>query len=78
MVETNSPKLARYATWSVLAIVLLGEQHELTPRFYLGVAIVLLVVVAYPFLARRRSDTPAAPVEHPQLMGTAEAKQIVD
>ena len=24
MVETNSPKLARYATWSVLAIVLLG------------------------------------------------------
>ena len=62
----------------VLAIVLLDEQHELTPRFYLGVAIVLLVVVAYPFLARRRSDTPTAPVEHPQLMGTAEAKQIVD
>ena len=63
---------------SVLAILLLGEQHELTPRFYAGVAIVLLAVVAYPLLERKRTGAAAAPVEHPELLGTAEAKQIVD
>ena len=62
----------------VLAILLLGEQHELTPRFYAGVAIVLLAVVAYPLLERKRTGAAAAPVEHPELLGTAEAKQIVD
>ena len=62
----------------LLAIVLLGEQHELAPRFYLGVAIVLLAVVAYPLLERRRTGADAAPVAHPVLLGTAEAKQVVD
>jgi len=33
--------------------------------------------VAYPLLARR--DRPAgAPLEHPEVLGTAEARQIVD
>jgi drug/metabolite transporter (DMT)-like permease len=36
----------------VLAIVLLGEQRELTPAFYAGVAIILAVVLAYPLLVR--------------------------
>ena len=65
----------------VLAIVLLGEQHELSARFYLGVAIVLLVVLAYPLLARTAGGPPdgrGAELGHPELLGTAEAKQIVD
>jgi drug/metabolite transporter (DMT)-like permease len=37
----------------VLAALLLGEQRELTPRFYLGVAIILGAVVLFPLLARR-------------------------
>lgn len=36
----------------VLAVVLLGEQHELGARFYLGVAIVLTTVFAHPLLLR--------------------------
>ena len=38
----------------VLAIVLLGEQRELTPQFYAGVAVILLVVLAHPWFARPR------------------------
>jgi drug/metabolite transporter (DMT)-like permease len=38
----------------VLAIVLLGEQRELTVQFYFGVAIILLVVLAHPWFARPR------------------------
>ena len=37
----------------ILAIFLLGEQRELSPRFYLGVAIILGAVFAYPLLMRR-------------------------
>ncbi|MCF7221212.1 DMT family transporter [Marilutibacter chinensis] len=55
-----------------LAIVLLGEQHELTPRFYLGVAIILLAVLVHPLISRPRQ--PA----HTELLGTAEAKDISD
>jgi drug/metabolite transporter (DMT)-like permease len=36
----------------LLAIVLLGEQRELSPQFYAGVAIILLAVVVHPLLAR--------------------------
>jgi len=36
----------------VLAIVLLGEQRELSPSFYLGVAIVLAAVFLHPWLVR--------------------------
>lgn len=37
----------------VLAIILLGEQHELRPSFYLGVAIVLAAVFLHPVMVRR-------------------------
>jgi drug/metabolite transporter (DMT)-like permease len=56
----------------VLAIVFLGEQRELTPLFYLGVVIILGAVFAHPMLNRPRR------IEHPELLGTAEAKQVVD
>ena len=38
----------------VLAIVLLGEQRELSAAFYVGVVIVLASVFAHPILLRRR------------------------
>ncbi|KRG63127.1 membrane protein [Stenotrophomonas humi] len=38
----------------VLAAVFLSEQHELTPQFYLGVAIILGGVFLHPLLNRRR------------------------
>jgi drug/metabolite transporter (DMT)-like permease len=38
----------------VLAIVLLGEQRELTVQFYLGVAIILAAVLAHPLVGRPR------------------------
>ena len=41
----------------LLAMPLLGEHHDLAPRFYLGVAIILAAVVVYPLLRRR--DPPA-------------------
>lgn len=37
----------------VLAILLLGEQRELSPSFYLGVAIVIGAVFLHPWLGRR-------------------------
>jgi drug/metabolite transporter (DMT)-like permease len=37
----------------LLAIVLLGEQRELDPSFYLGVTIILAVVFCHPWLSRR-------------------------
>ena len=37
----------------LLAIPLFGEQRELSPQFYLGVAIVLLAVIVHPWLRRR-------------------------
>jgi drug/metabolite transporter (DMT)-like permease len=36
----------------LLAVLLLGEQRELHPTFYAGVAIVLLVVFSHPLLQR--------------------------
>lgn len=56
----------------VLAIVLLGEQRELSPQFYIGVAIILGAVLVHPLLTRRRR------IEHPETLATAEAKGIVD
>ncbi|MET0808732.1 MAG: DMT family transporter [Pseudoxanthomonas sp.] len=56
----------------ILAIVLLGEQRELTPLFYLGVAIILVAVFLHPLLDRTRR------VEHPEVIGMSEAKNIVD
>ncbi len=53
-----------------LAILLLGEQHELTPKFYLGVAIILVVVLVYPLLVRPRK------IEHPEILATGESRVI--
>ncbi len=52
----------------VLAALLLGEQRELTALFYGGVAIILAAVFIHPLLGRPR------PLEHPEVLGTSEAK----
>ncbi|WP_305804475.1 DMT family transporter [Stenotrophomonas sp. YIM B06876] len=54
----------------VLAMLFLGEQHELRPLFYLGVAIIVGAVFLHPLLNRRR------PVQHPELLATAEARNL--
>ena len=56
----------------VLAIVLLGEQRELTPLFYLGVGIILAAVFLHPLTQRPKR------IEHPEVLGTSEAKNIVE
>lgn len=56
----------------VLAILLLGEQRELTPLFYAGVAIILGAVLAYPLLHRVRR------IRHPEMLATAESKGAID
>lgn len=55
----------------LLAIVLLGEQRELTSQFYLGVAIILAAVIVYPLLSRAR-------LRHPEMLGTSEAKSVAE
>lgn len=57
----------------VLAIVLLGEQHQLDGWFYLGVAVILAAVFAHPLLNRGRRTT-----QQPELMGTTESHSMVD
>src|SRR5688500_1626651 len=52
----------------ILAIVLLGEQRELTPQFYFGVAIILAAVFVHPLLGKPRR------LAHPEVLGTSEAK----
>jgi drug/metabolite transporter (DMT)-like permease len=52
----------------VLAILLLGEQRQLTLQFYAGVAIILGAVLVYPLISRPQ------PLRHPEVLGTAEAK----
>ncbi|MET0985649.1 MAG: EamA family transporter, partial [Steroidobacteraceae bacterium] len=43
-----------------IAALFLGEQRELTPQFYLGVVIIMVIVFAYPFFsARKKNDTAA-------------------
>ena len=55
----------------VMAIILLGEQRELSPSFYLGVAIVLAAVFLHPWLVRplpeshRPSVSDAATADRP-------------
>jgi drug/metabolite transporter (DMT)-like permease len=56
----------------VLAALLLGEQRELTPLFYVGVLVILTAVLVHPLLATRRRGA------HPEMLGTAEAKQVLD
>ena len=55
-----------------LAILLLGEQRELTPRFYLGVAIILGAVLIYPLLVRPKK------IQHPEILATGESKVVGD
>jgi drug/metabolite transporter (DMT)-like permease len=55
----------------ILAILLLGEQHELDPLFYLGVALVLATVFAHPLISRRKPSLPPA-----EVLGTAETRNI--
>lgn len=55
-----------------LAIVLLGEQHELSPQFYAGVAIILAAVLVYPVLSRPRR------IVHVENIAAGESKQITD
>lgn len=38
----------------LLAIPLLGEHHDLAPRFYAGVAMIIVAVIAYPLLRGAR------------------------
>ena len=57
----------------LIAATLLGERRELEPRFHLGVAIILAVVLAHPLLIRRRLSRPQADV-----LATAESKGVSD
>lgn len=57
----------------VLAIVLLGEQHELGVRFYLGVAVILAAVFVHPLLSRERGSA-----SQPELLGTTESHGVID
>jgi drug/metabolite transporter (DMT)-like permease len=52
----------------VLAVLLLGEQRELTPTFYLGVAIILGAVLLHPLLSRPRV------LAHPENLAISQAK----
>ncbi|SFK82059.1 DMT family transporter [Lysobacter sp. cf310] len=54
----------------VLAIALLGEQRELSGLFYVGVVIILSAVFVHPLISRPRA------VSQPELLGTAEAKNL--
>ena len=56
----------------VLAMLLLAEQRELAPMFYAGVAIILAAVFAHPLLHPQRR------IEHPEVLGTSEAKGVID
>ena len=56
----------------VLAAILLGEQHELTPTFYLGAAVILGAVFVHPLISR------PVRLSQPELLGTAEAKSVAE
>ncbi|TAN07348.1 MAG: DMT family transporter [Rhodanobacteraceae bacterium] len=53
----------------ILAVILLGEQHQLDAWFYAGVAVILGAVFVHPLLVRSVEKPPAA------VLGTAESKQ---
>lgn len=40
----------------LLAIVILNEDQELTPGFYIGVGIIILAVLSYPLLMKNRAN----------------------
>jgi drug/metabolite transporter (DMT)-like permease len=55
----------------VLAVILLGEQHQLDAWFYAGVAVILGAVFVHPLLTHRALSKPA-----PEILGTAESRGI--
>jgi drug/metabolite transporter (DMT)-like permease len=57
----------------VLAIVLLGEQHELDGWFYAGVVVILAAVFMHPLLNRKQRGTT-----QPELLGTSESHSMVE
>jgi drug/metabolite transporter (DMT)-like permease len=57
----------------VLAILLLGEQHQLDRWFYAGVVVILAAVFMHPLLNRQQRGTKQA-----ELLGTSESHSIVD
>jgi drug/metabolite transporter (DMT)-like permease len=56
----------------VLAILLLGEQRELTPAFYAGVAIILAAVFVHPLLGRPKV------LSQPEVLCAAESKGVAE
>ena len=56
----------------VLAILMLGEQRELSLAFYAGVAIILGAVLAYPLMHRLRR------IEHPEMLAASETHGPLD
>jgi len=46
----------------VLAILLLGEQRELSVSFYCGVVVIMAVVFSHPLLMRKRAGAPELPL----------------
>ena len=56
----------------VLAMLMLGEQRELSLAFYAGVAIILAAVLAYPLLHWLRR------IEHPEMLAASESKGAID
>ena len=55
----------------VLAVILLGEQHQLDAWFYIGVAVILGAVFMHPLLTRQPAIKPPEAV-----LGTAESKSM--
>lgn len=55
----------------VLAVLLLGEQHQLDAWFYAGVAVILGAVFVHPLLARQPAAKPPE-----TMLGTGESKSI--
>jgi len=55
----------------VLAVILLGEQHQLDAWFYAGVAVILGAVFVHPLVTRQPADKPPEAV-----LGTAESKAM--
>jgi drug/metabolite transporter (DMT)-like permease len=56
----------------VLAALLLGEQHELTPIFYVGVGIILAAVFVHPLISG------PSRLSQPEVLATAEAKGVAE
>lgn len=52
----------------VLAVLLLGEQHQLDGWFYLGVAVILGAVFVQPVIVRRAQSAPS-----PDMLGAADS-----